>query len=127
MQTLSGFTPFNFSEGIPYVSITPNGVTFNKAVVMKMGYPDFVLLLIDDYGKRIALQACDESTPNAVRFYKPKKGNVISVRWNSKDLLNTIQGITGWNLEEIAFKVDGVLLREDRAMVFDLNTATELK
>lgn len=127
MQTLSGFTPFNFSEGIPYVSITPNGVTFNKAVVMKMGYPDFVLLLIDDYGKRIALQACDESTPNAVRFYKPKKGNVISVRWNSKDLLNTIQGFTGWNLEEIAFKVDGVLLREDRAMVFDLNTATELK
>ena len=127
MQTLSGFTPFNFSEGIPYVSITPNGVTFNKAVVMKMGYPDFVLLLIDDYGKRIALQACDESTPNAVRFYKPKKGNVISVRWNSKDLLNTIQGITGWNLEEIAFKVDGVLLREDRAMIFDLNTATELK
>ena len=127
MQTLSGFTPFNFSEGIPYVSITPNGVTFNKAVVMKMGYPDFVLLLIDDYGKRIALQACDESTPNAVRFYKPKKGNVISVRWNSKDLLNTIQGITGWNLEEIAFKVDGILLREDRAMIFDLNTATELK
>lgn len=127
MQTLSGFTPFNFNEGIPYVSITPNGVTFNKAVVMKMGYPDFVLLLIDDYGKRIALQACDESTPNAVRFYKPKKGNVISVRWNSKDLLNTIQGITGWDLEETAFKADGVLLREDRAMVFDLNTATELK
>ena len=127
MQTLSGFTPFNFNEGIPYVSITPNGVTFNKAVVMKMGYPDFVLLLIDDYGKRIALLACDDSTPNAVRLYKRTKGNVFSVSWNSKDLLNTIQGITGWNLEEIAFKADGVLLREDRAMVFDLNTATELK
>lgn len=127
MSVLSGFKVFNFNEGVPYLSITTNGVTFNKSVVMKLDYPDYVLLLIDDRGQRIAVQACEQDTPNAVQFYKPNKRDVISVRWNGKDLLNTIQGITGWNLRETAYRVDGVLLRDERAMIFDLNSATEMK
>jgi len=127
MSILSGFKAFNFNEGVPYVSITPNGITFNKSVVMKLDYPEYAVLLIDESSKRIAVQACEESTPNAVQFYKQKSSNVISVRWNGRDLLNTIQGMMGWNLKERSFKVDGILLREDRAMLFDLTTATELK
>ena len=127
MSILSGFKAFNFNEGVPYVSITPNGITFNKSVVMKLDYPEYAVLLIDESSKRIAVQACEESTPNAVQFYKQKTSNVISVRWNGRDLLNTIQGMMGWNLKEMSFKVDGILLREDRAMLFDLTTATELK
>lgn len=127
MSILSGFKAFNFNEGVPYVSITPNGVTFNRSVVMKLDYPQYAVLLIDESSKRIAVQACEEGDPNAVQFYKPKASNVISVRWNGRDLLNTIQGMMNWNLKEIAFKVDGVLLKEERAMLFDLTTATELK
>lgn len=127
MSILSGFKAFNFNEGVPYVSITPNGITFNKSVVMKLDYPEYAVLLIDESSKRIAVQACEESTPNAVQFYKQKSSKVISVRWNGRDLLNTLQGMMGWNLKENSFKVDGILLREDRAMLFDLTTATELK
>ncbi len=36
---LSGFSAFDFSEGVPYFSITQNGLTFNKAVVLKLGSP----------------------------------------------------------------------------------------
>lgn len=127
MSILSGFKAFNFNEGVPYVSITPNGVTFNKSVVMKLEYPEYAVLLIDESSKRIAVQACEESAPNATQFYKKKDSNVISVRWNGRDLLNTIQGIMGWNLKEVAYRVDGVLLKEEHAMLFDLTTATELK
>ena len=127
MSMLSGFKPFNFNEGVPYVSVTTNGVTFNKSVVMKLDYPEHVVLLIDEEGKRIAIQACSESTENAAQFYKPKKNDVISVRWNGKDLLNTLQAITGWNLNEKAFRVEGTLLKSERAMLFDLSEATELK
>ncbi len=127
MSVLSGFKAFNFNEGVPYVSITPNGITFNKSVVMKLDYPEFAVLLIDESSKRIAVQACDANTPNAVQFYKPKASNVISVRWNGKDLLNTIQGMMNWKLKEVSFKVDGILLKDERAMLFDLTTATELK
>ena len=38
MFFFDGFTAFNFNEGAPYVSITKNGVTFNKSVIMKLKY-----------------------------------------------------------------------------------------
>lgn len=126
MSVLEGFRTFNFNEGVPYVSVTSNGMTFNKAVIMKLGYPEYVVLLVDDDGKRLAIQACDEDAPNAVAFYKPKKNNVLSVRWNGKDLLNTICELTGWDIRREAFRIDGVLLREERAMLFDLNSASPM-
>lgn len=80
---LDGFKVFNFNEGVPYVSITNNGVTFNKAVVIKMNYPKHVILLIDDKSGRIALKACKEDSPNAVTFYKQKKNkrNFCQMEW----------------------------------------------
>ena len=70
MSVLDGFRVFNFDEGVPYVSVTKNGVTFNKAVIMKMGYPDRVILLINPEDKVIALKACTAETPNSASFYK---------------------------------------------------------
>ena len=104
MSMLENFKPFNFNEGVPYVSITNNGITFNKSVVIKLDYPEFVVLLIDENSKR----------------------NVISVRWNGRDLLNTIQSMMGWELGKSGFRIDGVLLKEEHAMLFDLTTASTL-
>ncbi len=127
MPLLDGFRPFNFNEGVPYVSVTVNGMTFNKSVVMKLAYPTHVVLLIDEVSKRIAIKKCDETAQNAVAFYKPKKTKVISVRWNGRDLLNTIEEMMGWDLSKMGYKADGFLLREEEAMVFDLSKAIELK
>ena len=126
MSALEGFRIFNFSEGVPYISVTSNGVNFNKAVIMKLGYPEHVVLLVDDATKRIAIQVCGEDTPNAVAFYKPKKNHALSVRWNGRDLLTTICGLMGWNLRMESYKIDGVLLREENAMLFDLNSAEKM-
>ena len=49
------------------------------------------------------------------------------MRWNGRDLLNTIQGIMHWDLSKCGYRVDGVLLKEDQAMLFDLTQASELK
>lgn len=127
MSALDGFKIFNFSEGVPYVSVTNNGVTFNKAVVMKMDYPKHVILLIDDESRRIALKTCTEDTPNAVAFYKPKKTNVISVRWNGKDLLNTIKTMMKWDLDKDSYRTEGELIPDEQAIIFDLNNASVLK
>lgn len=126
-MTLEGFVPFNFEEGVPYVSVTSNGVTFNKAVVLKLKSPSHAVLLFDDERKMMAVQACDEETPHAVQFYKAKASGVISVRWNTKDLLNTIQDMMGWDLDKMSYRIDGVLLKAENAMLFDLTRATELK
>lgn len=125
-NNLEGFEEFNFNEGVPYVSITNNGVTFNKSVVMKMDYPPFVKLLINRATKQIAVKACGEDSPNATAFYKQRKKNVISVRWNGRDLLNTIQEITEWDLSIESYKIEGQFLREENAMLFNLTEALPL-
>lgn len=127
MSLLDGFTPFDFDEGMPYVSVTSNGVTFNRSVVTKLGYPSHALLLINDVSKQVAIQACTESTPKAASFFKEKKSGVISVRWNGKDLLNTLQHLMGWNLKENGYRIDGTHLKEENAILFDLTQATELR
>ncbi len=127
MSALDGFKPFNFNEGVPYVSVTNNGVTFNKSVVMKLGYPRHVVLLIDEGSKQIALKVCSVDFPNAVAFYRGNNSKVISVRWNGRDLLNTIQAMMSWDLSKSGYKTEGILLKEENAMLFNLAAATELR
>lgn len=123
MSLFEGFQSFNFEEGVPYVSVTKNGVTFNKAVIMKLGYPENVVLLINAGEKKIALQSCTTATPNNVPFYKENARKILSVRWNAKDLLNTLQDITGWDLSKVSYRIDGILIKEENAMLFDLSNA----
>ena len=121
---LSGFAVFDFSEGIPYFSVTSNGVTFNRAVTLKLGTPAFVRLLINESTRQVALQVCDESTPKAVAFYKPKTNGVLSVRWNAQNLVATFKRLMESDLQH-GFRVNGELV-ENGLMVFDLNTAKAL-
>ena len=127
MSLLDEFTKFNFTEGVPYVSITKNGLTFNKSVIMKLNYPRFVNLLISKDKQMIAICPCEEKDPNRAPFYNPQKNsNVLSVRWNHKDLLNTICALADWDLSLSSYRIDGVLIEEERAMLFDLSLAKEL-
>lgn len=126
MSMFDDFVAFNFEEGVPYVSITKNGVTFNKAVIMKLEYPEHVVLLINSDEKIIAIKRCPAEVPNSTTFYKKNAKGILSVRWNAKDLLNTLQDITNWDLSQDAFRVDGCLVKEENAMIFDLKSAKKL-
>ena len=110
---LTGFTAFDFSQGVPYFSITANGLTFNKAVTMKLGLPAYARLLINA-----------EATPQAIPFYRPKKNGVLSIRWNSQDLLATFKELLDSDLQH-GFRVDGKLV-ENGLMLFDLKGARPL-
>lgn len=128
MSIFDGFSAFNFGEGAPYISITKNGVGFNKGVIMKMKYPTRVVLLINDQTKQIAIKACEENEENSTDFYNgDKKGNALSVRWNGRDLLNTIQNMMSWDLTSDSYRALGTLIPEESAMLFDLTQATILK
>lgn len=126
MIDLSNFKTFDFSEGVPYVSITNNGITFNKSVIMKMKYPAYVRLLINETDKQIAVQTCDEHDDKSVQFYKEKSNGVLSVRWNAKDLINTISRICDWDLSQLSYRVNGILISEMKLMLFDLNEAVAM-
>lgn len=124
MSLFENFTAFNFNEGAPYITVTKNGAAFNKSVIMKLNYPTHVLLLINAQQKQIAIKVCSSDTPNATKFFNSdKKGNSLFVRWNARDLLNTLKDITGWDYTKAGYKVLGTLIPEENAMLFDLNTA----
>ena len=123
---LSNFKTFDFSEGVPYISITNNGITFNKSVIMKMKYPAYVKLLINEAEKQIAVQTCEEDDDKSVQFYKEKSNGVLSVRWNAKDLINTIARLCDWDLRQTSYRVNGVLVPELNLMLFDLNEAVTM-
>lgn len=125
-MALQNFTPFDFTEGAAYASITKNGITFNKAVMSKLGLPRYVLLLINKAEQQIAIQGYDLEVARAVPFYKGTDQKAVSVRWNGKDLLNTLSEMMSWDLNRCSFRVDGKLLAEDRAILFDFTQATNL-
>lgn len=126
MFDFDGFSAFNFNEGVAYISITPNGVTFNKSVTMKLNYPEFVQLLINGEKRQLLLMPCREDEKNATVFFRPRQNGVQSVRWNARDLINTIEYITGWRLKDSTYRVDGQMIPEWNAMLFDLDKAVEL-
>ena len=119
---LEGFKPIHLTSGLPSISITENGLTFSKSAVLKMDKAQYVLLLLDEEGRRIAIQPCAKDEPNATPFFNPGK-KVVSVRWNNKDFLNTIKSLTGWTLGEQGYRVNGTFMRDDRALVFPLMEA----
>lgn len=122
---LEGFELFDFDVGVASASITPNGVTFNRSVVLKLGYPSNVQLLINKATKQVAIVACEKDADRAIEFYKGQYGEkpVRSVRCNSKDLLNTLSEMMHWNLKEMSQRVEGKLLEGEQTMVFDLTKA----
>lgn len=126
MSMLEGFSAFDFSEGVPYASFTQNGITFNKSVTLKLGEPAYARFLINADTKQVAVQACEADEKNATVFYRPKASGALSVRWNARDLLNTLERIMGWNFKEVSYRADGILLENERAIVFDLSKASTL-
>ena len=123
---LSKFKTFNFKEGVPYMSITCSGITFNKAVIMKLGYPSFVQLLINEEDKQLLLKPCKEDDQNSVSFYKEKMSKVISVRWNVKDLIQSLERLMNIDLKMMGYRINGELLKNPDMMLFDLNSSMPL-
>ena len=91
----------------------------------KLGNSKFVRILIDGKGKRLAIQVCEENDHMATLFSKSDKPE--GVRWNTKDLNQTILNMTGWTFDEKkqCYKVEGTYVEDEDgpALIFDLNDA----
>lgn len=115
------FKKVNLTTGLPYMSITDNGITFSKNAVVKMGKPNYVLLLINEADKQLAIKTCEKEEESAIQFAKSAK--VINVRWNNKDFLNTLSRLMDWNLKEKGYRILGEWYDNEQAMLFELEKA----
>jgi len=118
------FKTINLTIGLPYISLTNNGVSFSKTAVVKLGSPSHVLLMINEEEKQIAVKVCEPDDADATPFVRNKKNSTANVRWNNKDFLNTISKMMDWNLQSDGYRVNGEYFSNERAMLFDLKLAT---
>ena len=125
MFDISKFKIFDFTEGVPYISITGNGITFSNGVVAKLERPSRVELLINDVDKQFIIRACNINKTCSNAFYK-ENSKTKYIRWNNKNLLMTIENIMDCDLSKYAYRVDGQYIGEEKAILFDLNNAAKV-
>ena len=121
---LEDFKKINLAPGSPSISVTSNGITFNKAAIVKLDEVEKVNLYINEDDKALAVTACTDDD-KALNFLKKGK-KAMSVRWNNKDLLQSLGVLMGWDLVESGYRIQGAYDRDQNALFFDLKTATSL-
>lgn len=126
-MALEGFEIITFGNSGAYVSITKNGITFNKVALEKVNGASHVLLMVNRDMKQFAIKPCTPNDPSALPF-TAQKPNTPNVRWNSKDLLRLFSGLMTWNLEKCnGFRVNGEYIKADKALLFDLRKAIPIE
>lgn len=120
---LEGFKKLPIMSGSSFVSITNNGLNFNGNVVVHMQNAKNVILLMNEKEKQIAIQKCDEQTEDKITFFRNKSNRTNGVRFNNREIQQTIAKMMNWNLEQFNYRADGLYLDEEEAMIFDLNKA----
>ncbi|REC32986.1 hypothetical protein CF160_11335 [Enterococcus pseudoavium] len=122
-MALENFKTYTVTSGLPTMTVSNYGVSFSKAAVVRLGKPEFVKLLVNSEEKMFAVQTSDSSDEDANVFYRKKSNGVITARWNSKELLQTISKMMNWDLDNASYKVSGEYFPEDMAIIFDLRNA----
>lgn len=120
---LEGFKPIELMTGSPVLSVTSNGLSFNKNVANRMGRPEYIRFMINASTKQLAIQKTDETDAVGVQFIKKNIDNRNGVRYNNRDLENTIETLMGWDLSTKTYRIDGIYQEDDHAMIFNLLTA----
>ncbi|KAB5605777.1 hypothetical protein [Bifidobacterium jacchi] len=127
MGLLDSFEVMPYVTGVPSMSITKDGINFNKTVVEKLDSPAYVQVLVDKTGLKIAVIPCNKDAQDARPFLRDGRSARAGVRWNNTDLKDTLQTLGNWNLEEKGCKVAGRFYPDDHAMIFDLNDWTPIE
>lgn len=124
-DVFENFKTINLTIGLPYISVTNNGVTFSKTAIVKIGSPSHVLLMMNEEEKQIAIRSIGEDDKNedATPFVRSKNSSNLNVRWNNKDFLNTLSKMMNWNLEEHGYRINGDYFSSENAMLFDFKNA----
>lgn len=127
MSILDGFdvveVPRTFS--IAEVRVLKNKISFNVSAASELGYPPFVRVFISHDKTQIALQPCEKTMPNAMKFFTmdntgKKKRRTIGI--GNKALATLIKSGMGWSMEQPVY-APGVRFSEENVIIFDLKQA----
>ena len=91
------FSSLNFEtidsniNAYPDMYLNQSGVTFSKKVLEDLGYPAYVLCLLDAKAKVFAIRMCKSNEPKGFKFSKPRGEQKGVVTISSKNLLEPLR------------------------------------
>ena len=95
------FSALNFEtidsniNAYPDMFLNQNGVTFTKKVLEDLGYPAYVLCLLDAKARVFAIRSCKSNEPKGFKFSKPRGEQKGVVTISNKNLLDPLRAVTG--------------------------------
>ena len=123
---LEGFLEVPILQGSSFLSVTENGLNFNKNVVKHMQSAEYIKLFCNSNKKQLAIQKCDKGTENSISFYRDEKNLKTGVRFNNREVQQMIATMMNWDLHSFNYRADGFITSDRNAMIFDLNSARVL-
>lgn len=125
------FKKYNFSvidvtmSASPEMTINLNGVTFNGKTLEVLDNPEFVRPLLDYGNKAFAIQVAKATDEKAMKFSKTENSGGFSSTCNT--IRYTIRRLMGdeWK-DNMRYHIKGIYFPEAKAVVFELNSATEM-
>ena len=120
---LAGFERVSVLKGRAFMSVTSDGINFNKNVVLRMGKAPYVNFLLNVGEKKAAIQKCEQDSPDALSFYQTPRNEKNGVRINLRDVQQTIADMMGWELSKYNYRIDGAYIEDEKAMIFPLESA----
>ena len=115
--------PRTFS--IAEVRVLKNKISFNVSAASELGYPPFVRVFISHDKTQIALQPCDKTTQNAMKFFTAEtaeKKHKRTIGVGNKALATLIKSGMGWEMAQ-SVCAPGVRFSEENVIIFDLKQA----
>ena len=70
-------------------------MTFTKKVLEDLGYPGFVLCLLDAKARVFAIRSCKSNESKGFKFSKPRGEQKGVVTISNKNLLDPLRAVTG--------------------------------
>lgn len=123
---LKGFTVIELvkTTGDLNVIIDSEKVRFTKDCAAALDYCPYVHFLLDPAGKRLAVEACEEKDPQAVRFSKAEaqqSGRAVIIR--NVELIAVLSKILAQEGEMERVVSPGTFLKTEKAIIFELEKA----
>ena len=120
---LEGFKRLPALSGSSFVSITNTGINFNANVVFHMDKAEYIIVLLNEETKQLAIQKSNKGDEDAIQFCRKPSKWKNGVRYNNRETQQIISKMMGWDLENYIYRASGFIDKEESAMIFDLSGA----
>ncbi|MFR0578946.1 hypothetical protein ACLUWV_07785 [Bifidobacterium thermophilum] len=135
MTSLHGFQEINIRKpaGKAVMTVTKTLVRFNKATAAAMECPEYVKILVNTDTRQIAVEPCEASERNAVKFSRAErqsketaKASSVTVREPSAvDAIASFFDFAEVDEDHVAYQaIVGQISPDDRVAVFAAEDAT---